>query len=59
MTQPPVHEQFCGGCRYWQHGQCRRHAPTPDADWAEAVWPLTEATDWCGEWVARDEVRRG
>ena len=54
MTNPSVNEQFCGACRYWRNGRCRRHAPQASSSLGVAIWPLTELTDWCGEWVARD-----
>lgn len=45
-------------------GECRRHAPRPNKersqqDWHEqvptfkeagALWPITYAHEWCGEW---------
>jgi len=34
-------------------------APVNNSSVRLAAWPLTQSTDWCGEWVARDEVRRG
>lgn len=43
----------CLTCRYFvrsddgKTGQCRRHPRT-----ADTVWPVNDATDWCGEWVA-------
>lgn len=52
----------CKDCLWWEpcderEGQCRRHAPAPvpntwlDPDQGyEAEWPVTLATDWCGEW---------
>lgn len=47
--------QSCKSCRFYfeQAGFCRRRAPTVDAvEWA--VWPVTSATDWCGEWEASE-----
>jgi hypothetical protein len=51
--------QSCGGCGFWaRHGEhdgaCRRHAPRP-AERADAVahWPMTRATEGCGEGAPR------
>ena len=55
----------CDQCRFWKRfdvesGQCCCHAPRPElSDFPEhatdppwrAVWPLTLATDWCGDWA--------
>ena len=51
----------CAICRFWEpledngfQGQCRRHAPEPqvtDSVHVLAVWPVTNAQDWCGEFV--------
>lgn len=46
----------CGNCNYWidrdnGDGECHRNAPQPtvgEGD-AEVHWPLTLASDWCGE----------
>lgn len=47
----------CENCRFWDPADdalatvwpCRRNAPRPTPDSADAYWPLTEAHDWCGE----------
>lgn len=51
----------CRNCRFWspshpafreqdRGGQyCRRRAPVCVSDTREALWPLTKAADWCGE----------
>ena len=53
----------CQTCRFWvplQHdglGECHRYPPTPprgpDDVGVPGVMPITDRTDWCGEW-ARD-----
>lgn len=51
----------CDACRYWQEtdgkaepavGECRRYAPPP-GDGLTAMWPMTDADDWCGEYAER------
>ncbi len=54
----------CANCLYWDpiadsaYGRCRVNAPTvvntlqAAPDQGSAHWPLTAATDWCGEWAA-------
>jgi len=36
-----------------ERGECRRSAPRPFDRWGDgtnvAVWPITAATDWCGQ----------
>lgn len=54
----------CVCCRYWEdtgydidglaiEGLCRRRAPATElthfSSPPKARWPLTDATDWCGE----------
>lgn len=51
----------CAACKHWSHeanaeqGECRRHAPqtlvfTIDAETKfESRFPVTNASDWCGE----------
>lgn len=36
-------------------GTCKRHAPRPSVGTGHShvLWPLTAATDYCGEWQAR------
>ncbi len=61
--------RYCAQCVHWDpaspvEGRCRRNAPGAHAhpiarDSAEdktpaAVWPLTLAQDWCGEWQPRE-----
>lgn len=53
--------QSCASCRFFQQndhddaGYCRRHPPTPIVDEGElaCVYPITVATDWCGEFARR------
>jgi len=59
----------CGSCDYWQPlwpradhareldpGGCRRHAPR-NTDEGYAMWPVTSAADWCGDYQ-RHPTRR-
>ena len=43
----------CEDCVGWDYGFCRRHAPPAvtisKAAEYEARWPLTDASEWCGE----------
>ena len=47
----------CANCRFWQAdgdgaGSCRRRAPAvlyDVEDGAFCLWPMTEASDWCGD----------
>lgn len=58
----------CENCRWWegwerdgeQTGKCRRHAPRPystadrmTAGSLDAGWPVTDATDFCGEHILK------
>lgn len=57
----------CATCRFWDpyydvSGNCQRYAPKPtlvrsrlevnNSDLTEALWPITSADDYCGEWEA-------
>lgn len=53
----------CGSCRCWkaeeEGGMCRRNPPSVHAltddngtPYTISSWPMTDATDWCGEWRA-------
>jgi hypothetical protein len=56
----------CGTCRHWQdrqlrriaggeaQGDCHRHPPRGD-DGRHRYWPITLASDWCGEYKAAGE----
>lgn len=45
----------CHRCVFWTGfadyvepiGQCRRHSPIRQG--GRSVWPITDATDWCGD----------
>ena len=50
----------CRACHYWDVGNernrphmekapCRRNAPAPGRPPLATGWPLTSATDWCGD----------
>ena len=53
----------CSTCRYWapdlvfnqsagggpKYGKCKRSTPLANAA-GNAVWPVTEKSDWCGEY---------
>lgn len=57
----------CTNCAFWNQwtehkGYCRRHAPRPyyvtiigegTVEDEEVGWPITDATDWCGEFKPR------
>ncbi len=55
----------CESCTYWQQkadasaGECRRHAPQTIAFTVdesvkfESRFPLTKASDWCGDYAAK------
>jgi hypothetical protein len=46
----------CQTCRFWEgvahrygEGLCRRNSPWPDTTTHAALWPVTLAVDWCGD----------
>lgn len=57
----------CEDCRYWDNstqsrdaqpdttGLCRRQPPTPAPFTGLAVWPFTEDTDWCANFIQKAE----
>ena len=53
----------CSSCRFWDcaadgvRGLCRRRSPRQDDDVGQAVWPLTHATDWCGQHEMKEDPR--
>jgi hypothetical protein len=51
---PPLSEQMCGNCRYHKYLKCRRYAPRPAGITEEACWPVTDKSQWCGEWAPRE-----
>jgi len=52
----------CDHCRYWvRHlhrgrGTCHRNTPHPVAGFG--VWPITLGNDWCGEFKAKQAVKK-
>lgn len=46
----------CDSCRFWHkaESQCRRNAPLPvnGGQDKQTLWPVTAASDWCGEFQA-------
>src|ERR1041385_4127522 len=58
----------CSNCRFWDYPAdqvtstewpCRRYAPKPgpSGNGTSTYWPLTEASDWCGEHEPIEEER--
>ena len=45
----------CISCVYWEpggvKGRCHRRAPVPAASNQQAIWPVTDRDDWCGEYA--------
>jgi hypothetical protein len=70
----PERPDCCAACRFWLSlgadglravGECRRHAPSPRIPASRenkgdsyAWWPLTDDTDFCGEWQPLPVVQR-
>ena len=69
----PVAGICCGNCMYYdmadeRAGECRRHAPTPNAPTfvtkmesvgafkADTHWPKVYATNWCGQYNPRKKA---
>lgn len=59
----------CAACRYWSgwrnwtaSGDCRKHAPQPNAIEGTASWPVTTSIHWCGDWteaeLTKEELER-
>jgi hypothetical protein len=55
----------CATCAWWDAndagdaGFCRRYAPRPTVGHLGSIasdWPVTEDTDWCGEYGPREGV---
>ena len=55
--------ECCDTCRWWDQadpeepsGYCRRHAPRPSMRAAanDILWPLVDASDFCGEHQPKD-----
>jgi hypothetical protein len=53
-------EEVCRSCDHWTLSECHRHAPRPvqlgeaqmlqTAQARSVAWPVTAASDTCGEW---------
>lgn len=64
----PGPERRCDTCRWWggrteagSSDSCRRHAPRllrGDDPMTRRFWPVTLASDWCGEWDDGRPYRR-
>lgn len=66
LADGKVMEFTCADCRHWRgsnthRGLCRRYAPRAtiviagsDGPELGAVWPLTLASDVCGDWFPLD-----
>ena len=65
-------DQSCSLCRFWvpvwmlkletadkhsKRGGCHRYAPRSSA--LTQSWPMTKTDDWCGDYEARWNERRG
>ena len=63
----------CRRCKHWDSGTadpvnadegwCHRHAPIPDAlddngKYRRAFWPMTYASNWCGDFLASKRPAR-
>ena len=70
MTKRAQEDTHCRSCRYWDPtsegnaGWCRKEPPVPFLGKrnAEAIWPMTQALDWCGAFVVypgRDRRQSG
>lgn len=56
---PAKRTETCYYCRFWQghglkergpKGSCRRFPPAVTPRHPDGAFPVTMATDWCGEW---------
>lgn len=53
----------CANCEFYvptnrgffPAGQCRRYPPSTRGHSADAVWPLVEPVQWCGEYREKDD----
>ena len=57
-----LRHRACSACFYWDAGEsgnglCRRRAPRP-INGSYAEWPITRASDWCGDLVLRREITK-
>jgi hypothetical protein len=53
-----MEDKCCKNCRFLERdderrgGECRRYAPRPivsEPGHGDALWPLVDAREWCGE----------
>lgn len=56
----PMTMGSCGECLFWSRGSCHRHPPAPVLSdsrphHAGRIFPATSATDWCGEFLSRNQ----
>jgi hypothetical protein len=50
----------CGNCRFFNDGECRRHAPVVLGETAEdTVWPIVSRSDWCGDFQRAKPASQG
>ena len=58
-----VNEKVCGSCEFYDLermvsekgsaiGICRFNPPKSSADDKVALWPIVNATDWCGKFIS-------
>ena len=58
-----VNEKVCGSCGFYDLekvsskkgdsiGVCRFSPPKPSVDDKGALWPIVNATDWCGKFIS-------
>ncbi len=58
-----AYEKVCGECEFYDlekvlskkggaNGICRFSPPKPSADDRGALWPIVNATDWCGKFIS-------
>ena len=53
-------EDLCDTCVFWADKRCYRHAPKPRIltglkGYTWSVWPITKATDFCGDGLFEDK----
>ncbi len=46
----PFKDERCGNCRYHHHDRCHYWPPMS----VTTRWQPTMATEWCGQWAARN-----
>lgn len=65
MTETISVDRCCENCRFWnmrgtEYGECRRSPPVlidvdvpfQDDNGLVSLWPTTNDTDWCGEYLS-------